>query len=60
MFARFSDRHIGHRVHHPIEICLSDRRDFRVGSGVAKIDRERLTVADGELDRIQIVAKILV
>ena len=53
MLASFPDRHIGYRVHYPIEICLSDRRDFCVGRRIAKIDRERLTVADSELDRIQ-------
>ena len=60
VLSSFPDRHVGYRVHYPIKIYLSDGRHFRIGGGVTKIDRQRLTVADGELDRIQIVSKILV
>ena len=39
---------------------LTDPRRFAIGRRIAKVDRDRHAVANGKLDRVQIIAEILI
>ena len=58
MFARFADGHVGDRFYDPLEICLTDGGRFRIRRRVTEIDRNRNAIANGELNRVQIIAEI--
>src|SRR5882724_4132518 len=53
----FLDRQLSHGFYHPLEIFRADGIDIRVGSGIHEVDGVRNAAFNGELDRVQVIAK---
>ena len=60
MLARLADGHFGDRFHYPLEVVLTDPLRFAVRRGIAKVDRNRHAVANGEFHGVKVVTKILI
>src|SRR5882762_4578094 len=57
MLARFANRHFRDRLDHPFKVRLTNRSHFGIRRRITKIDRHRHAIADGELDRVQVVTE---
>src|SRR5438309_5642408 len=60
MLSCFANRHLRDRLDHPFEVRLTNRHDFSIRRRITKVDRHRNAIADGELDRVQVVAEVLI
>ena len=60
MLARFANGHFRDRLDHPFKVRLTNRSHFGIRRRITKIDRHRHAIADGELDRVQVVTEVLI
>src|SRR5439155_22836217 len=58
--ARHADIHYSDCIHHPIKVVMTDPSRFAIRGGIAKDDRKRYAIAQGEFHGVQVVTEKLI